>query len=205
MNTATDPAVITRAKLRPEDLFTLEQYSKQRAHFRPGVLVHKKSRNVAVGPNATICFEDRLTVQYQVQEMLRIERIFESEGIADELAAYNPLIPDGSNWKATMLIEFPDPDVRKVALAGLKGVEDRSWVRVAGHDKVFAIADEDLERENDEKTSAVHFVRFELTSAMVAAVKQGAAVSIGIDHPNYAHCVDPLPAASRDSLAGDLA
>jgi hypothetical protein len=205
MTTATNDTRVSRAKLRPEDLFSLEQYAKQRAQFRPGVLAHKKYRNLAVGPNATFCFEDRLTVQYQVQEMLRIERIFESEGIADELAAYNPLIPDGTNWKATLLIEFPDPDVRKVALAGLKGVEDRSWVRVAGDEKVFAIADEDLERENDEKTSAVHFVRFELTLAMVTAAKSGAAISIGIDHPNYTHALDPLPQASRDSLAGDLA
>jgi hypothetical protein len=205
MTTATNAAPPSRAKLRPEDLFSLEQYSKQRAQFRPGVLAHKKHRNIAVGPNATYCFEDRLTIQYQVQEMLRIERIFESEGIADELATYNPLIPDGTNWKSTLLIEFPDADERRVALAGLKGVEDRSWVRVARYERVFAIADEDLERENDEKTSAVHFVRFELTPAMVAAVKQGAAVSIGIDHPNYAHTVDPLPQASRDSLACDLA
>jgi hypothetical protein len=204
MSTATNPAANSRAKLRPEDLFSLEQYAKQRAQFRPGVLAHKRNRKIAVGPNATFCFEDRLTVQYQVQEMLRIERIFESEGIADELAAYNPLIPDGSNWKATLLIEFPDAEERRVALAGLKAVEDRSWVRVAAHAQVFAIADEDLERENDEKTSAVHFVRFELTPAMVAAVKQGAAIAVGIDHPSYSHAVDPLPAAVRDSLANDL-
>jgi hypothetical protein len=205
MNTAIESAAPSRDKLRAEDLYSLEQYSKRRAEFRPGVLAHKKDRNVAVGPNATFCFEDRLTVQYQVQEMLRIERIFESEGIADELAAYNPLIPDGSNWKATMLVEFPDEAERRVALTKLKGIEDRSWVQVAGHERVFAIADEDLERENDEKTSAVHFVRFELSPAMVDAVKRGAAVSIGIDHPNYAHSVEPLPAVSRDSLARDLA
>jgi hypothetical protein len=205
MNTAIESAATSRDKLRAEDLYSLEQYSKRRAEFRPGVLAHKKDRNVAVGPNATFCFEDRLTVQYQVQEMLRIERIFESEGIADELAAYNPLIPDGSNWKATMLVEFPDEAERRVALTKLKGIEDRSWVQVAGHERVFAIADEDLERENDEKTSAVHFVRFELSPAMVDAVKRGAAVSIGIDHPNYAHSVEPLPAVSRDSLARDLA
>jgi hypothetical protein len=205
MNTSTGPGITSRGKLLAEDLYSLEQYSKQRAQFRPGVLAHKKDRNVAVGPNATFCFEDRLTVQYQVQEMLRIERIFEAEGIADELAAYNPLIPDGSNWKATMLVEFPDETERRVALTRLKGIEDRSWVQVAGHERVFAIADEDLERENEEKTSAVHFVRFELSPAMVDAVKQGAAVSIGIDHPNYAHSVEPLPAASRDSLAKDLA
>ena len=152
-----------------------------------------------------LCFEDRLTVQYQVQEMLRIERIFESEGIADELAAYNPLIPDGTNWKATLLVEFPDADERRVALASLKGVEDRCWVQVAGHERVFAIADEDLERENDEKTSSVHFLRFELSPAMVAAAKSGAAVSVGIDHDHYRHAVDPLPAGSRDALVRDLA
>jgi hypothetical protein len=144
-------------------------------------------------------------VQYQVQEMLRIERIFEPEGIADELAAYNPLIPDGSNWKVTLLIEFPDADERRVALGRLKGVEDRCWVQVAGHPRVFAIADEDLERENDEKTSSVHFLRFELAPAMVAAAKGGAAVSIGIDHDAYRHSVDPLPQAARDALVLDLA
>jgi hypothetical protein len=192
-------------KLRPEDLYSLEHYAQQRARFRPGVLEHKKQRNVAVGPHATVCFEDRLTVQYQVQEMLRIERIFEADGIADELATYNPLIPDGTNWKATLLIEYPDPEERRVALAGLKGVEDRCWVQVAGHERVYAIADEDLERENDEKTSAVHFVRFELSAAMVAAAKQGAAISVGIDHARYAHTVDPLPSATRDSLVRDLA
>jgi hypothetical protein len=194
-----------RGKLRPDDLFSLEQYSKQRAEFRPKVIAHKRARNVQCGPNAMMCFEDRLTVQYQVQEMLRIERIFESEGIADELAAYNPLIPDGSNWKATLLVEFPDADERRAALASLKGVEDRCWVQVSGHERVFAIADEDLERENDEKTSSVHFLRFELSPAMVAAAKSGAAVSVGVDHDHYRHAVEPLPAASRDALVRDLA
>jgi hypothetical protein len=137
--------------------------------------------------------------------MLRIEKIFEPAGIADELAAYNPLIPDGSNFKATLLIEYPDADQRRIALGGLKGVEDRCWVRVAGHDRVFAIADEDLERENDEKTSAVHFMRFELTPAMVEAARGGAALSIGIDHDAYRHSVDPLSEASRASLVRDLA
>jgi hypothetical protein len=192
-------------KLRPEDLYSLEQYSKARAEFRPRVIEHKKVRTLQCGPNATWLFEDRLTVQYQVQEMLRIERIFESEGIADELATYNPLIPDGANWKATLLIEYPDPEQRKAALARLKGVEDRCWAQVAGHERVYAIADEDLERENEDKTSSVHFLRFELAPAMVAAVKGGAAVSIGIDHENYRHAVDPLPQVSRDSLARDLA
>jgi hypothetical protein len=203
--TMTNASVRGYQKLAPEDLFSLEQYSKQRPQFRPQVLSHKKRRTLQVGPNATFCFEDRLTVQYQVQEMLRIERIFESEGIADELGAYNPLIPDGSNWKATLLIEYPDPDERKVALAGLKGVEDRCWVQVAGHERVFAIADEDLERENDDKTSSVHFLRFELAPAMVAAAKGGAAVNVGIDHVNYRHAVEPVAPAVRDALVADLA
>ena len=194
-----------RGKLRAEDLYGLEQYSKLRSQFRPKMLAHKKRRTVQVGEHATFCFEDRLTVQYQVQEMLRIERIFESAGIADELDAYNPLIPDGSNWKATLLIEYPDPEARKVALAGLKGVEDRCWVQVAGHDRVHAIADEDLERENDEKTSAVHFMRFELTPAMVEAAKRGAAVSVGIDHESYRHAVEPIAPDIRDALVADLA
>jgi len=191
-------------KLRPEDLFSLEQYAKQRPEFRPKVIAHKRSRTLQCGPNATWCFEDRLTVQYQVQEMLRIERIFEAEGIADELGAYNPLIPDGSNWKVTLLIEFPEVEQRRVALARMKGIEDRCWVQVAGHGRVFAIADEDLERENDEKTSSVHFLRFELTPAMVAAAKGGAAVSIGMDHDAYRHAIDPLPQAARDALVRDL-
>ena len=191
-------------KLRPEDLFSLEQYAKQRPEFRPKVIAHKRNRTLQCGPNATWCFEDRLTVQYQVQEMLRIERIFEAEGIADELHAYNPLIPDGSNWKVTLLIEFPEVEQRRVALARMKGIEDRCWVQVAGHERVFAIADEDLERENDEKTSSVHFLRFELTPAMVAAAKGGAAVSIGMDHGAYRHAIDPLPQAARDALVRDL-
>ena len=201
-------ATVTAApgtKLRPEDLFSLEQYAKQRPEFRPKVIAHKRNRTLQCGPNATWCFEDRLTVQYQVQEMLRIERIFEAEGIADELHAYNPLIPDGSNWKVTLLIEFPEVAERRVALASMKGIEDRCWVQVAGHDRVFAIADEDLERENEEKTSSVHFLRFELTAAMAAAAKGGAAISIGMDHDAYRHAIDPLPAAAREALVGDLA
>jgi hypothetical protein len=192
-------------KLLLDDLFSLEQYSKQRPQFRPRVLAHKKRRTLQVGPNATLLFEDRLTVQYQVQEMLRIERIFESAGIAEELGAYNPLIPDGSNWKATLLIEYPDAEQRKVALARLKGVEDRCWMQVAGHERVHAIADEDLERENDEKTSAVHFLRFELTPAMVAAVKAGAEIGVGIDHASYRHAVEPVAPVIRDALVADLA
>jgi hypothetical protein len=160
---------------------------------------------VPVGPNATLYFEDALTVQYQIQEMLRIERIFEAEGIDDELGAYNPLIPDGSNWKATFMVEFPEVEERRVQLARLIGIEDRVWVQVSGHDRVFAIADEDLERENAEKTSSVHFVRFELTVPMVADAKAGAAISIGIDHENYRYAIEPVQPAVRDSLAADLA
>ena len=192
-----------RGQLRSQDLLGLEQYARERPRLRPLVLAHKQARNVAVGPNATVCFEDRLTVQYQVQEMLRIERIFEPEGIADELDAYNPLIPDGSNWKATLLIEFPDAEERRVALQRLRGVEARAWVRVAGHERVFAVADEDLERENAEKTSAVHFLRFEFAPSQVAALRAGAAVRLGCDHTNYpAHLA--LSAEPLASLAGDL-
>ena len=193
-----------QSKLGTGDLMSLEQYARERDQFRPRVIEHKRSRTIACGPNATWCFEDRLTVQYQVQEMLRIERIFEPEGIADELGAYNPLIPDGSNWKVTLLIEFPDEAQRRVELARLKGVEDRCWMQVAAHDRVLAIADEDIERENAEKTSSVHFLRFELTPEMVAAVKAGADVSLGIDHDNYRHAADPVSRAERDSLAADL-
>ena len=191
-------------KLQPADLFGLEQYAKARKEFRTRVIAHKKVRTIPVGPHTTWCFEDRLTVQYQVQEMLRVERIFEPEGIEEELAAYNPLIPDGSNWKATLLIEFPDADERRRELARLKGIEDRCWAQVAGHARVHAIADEDLERENEFKTSSVHFLRFELTPAMVAAAKQGAAIGLGIDHEHYAHAVDPLGAAQRGALVKDF-
>ena len=191
--------------LTAADLMSLEQYARSRAEFRPKVLAHKRDRKIQCGPNATWCFEDRLTVQYQVQEMLRIERIFEPEGIQSELDAYNPLIPDGSNWKATLLIEFPDAEERREALARLKGIEGRCWMQVEGHARVQAIADEDLERENEDKTSAVHFMRFELTPAMVAAAKAGAAVSLGMDHEVYRHAVEPLPEASRASLVRDLA
>ena len=192
-------------KLTRDDLYSLEKYAQARPEFRKRVLAHKKNRQVPVGPNATLYFEDALTVQYQIQEMLRIERIFEAGGIEDELGAYNPMIPDGTNWKATFMVEFPEVDERRVQLARLIGIEDRVWVQVSGHDRVFAIADEDLERENAEKTSAVHFVRFELTPAMVAAVKAGAAISIGIDHENYRYAIEPVQPAVRDSLAADLA
>jgi Protein of unknown function (DUF3501) len=191
-------------KLVATDLLSLERYSRERNEFRARIIAHKKNRHLAVGANTMWLFEDRLTVQYQVQEMLRTERIFESEGIAEELAAYNPLIPDGRNWKATLLIEFPDPEIRKVQLEKLRGVEDRCWVQVAGQDRVFGIADEDLERQNDVKTSAVHFLRFELSDAMAASLKGGAALAAGIDHPA---CLQEMtvPANIRDALLADLA
>ena len=191
-------------KLAPADLMSLEQYARERAVFRSRVLAHKSGRQLAVGPHATWCFEDRLTVQYQVQEMLRTERIFEPTGILEELGAYNPLIPDGNNWKVTLLIEYADPIERARELARLKGIEDRCWVQVPGHGKVFAVADEDLERENAEKTSAVHFLRFELAVAMIASLKAGAALALGIDHENYRHEVSVVPGAVRAALIADL-
>ncbi len=191
-------------KLTRDQLMPLEEYAKQRNDFRAKVMAHKQDRRVQIGPHATLYFEDRLTMQYQVQEMLRAERIFEDEGIADELNAYNPLIPDGSNWKATFMIEYGDEDERRVALGKLIGVEYKVWAQVAGFDKVRPIADEDLERETEEKTSSVHFLRFELTPAMVKAVKQGAAIGMGIDHDAYTHSVPVLPENVRASLAADL-
>jgi Protein of unknown function (DUF3501) len=191
-------------KLARQDLMTLEQYSIERPRLRAEIIAHKQLRNVQVGPNMTWLFEDRATIRYQVLEMLRTERIFEAAGIQDELDAYNPLIPSGSNWKATLLLEFPDAEARQVALSQLIGVEDRCWVRVSEMDRVFAIADEDLERENAEKTSAVHFLRFELSPSMVEAAKSGASLSVGVDHANYRHAIAPLPAAVRDALVLDL-
>lgn len=190
--------------LMAADLYSLEQYAKLRNEFRARVMAHKRDRKVPIGPNATLYFEDRLTVQYQIQEMLRIERIFEEEGIQDELDAYNPLIPDGSNLKATFMVEFADPEERRQALANLIGIEDKVWVQVAGHEPQFAIADEDLEREDDSKTSSVHFLRFELTEAMAAALKGGARLTLGIEHPHYQNRVEAAP-ATRDSLTADLA
>lgn len=193
-----------RTALTRKDLMSLEQYSTARKEFRAKVLEHKRNRSLALGPNATWTFEDQLTMQYQVQEMLRVERIFEADAIQEELDAYNPLIPDGRNWKATFLLEFPDADERRVRLAQLKGVEDRCWVQVAGCERVLAIADEDLERENDDKTSSVHFLRFELTPQMCERMKAGAALVAGIDHDNYRHEAG-VPHNIRDSLAKDLA
>ena len=192
-------------KLTREDLFSLERYAAERSAFRERVIRHKRSRRLPVGPNATLHFEDRLTIQYQVQEILRTERIFEPGEIEAELDAYNPLIPDGSNWKATFMIEFDDEDERRAALGRLVGIEDRVWVRVGGSDPVRAIADEDLDRSTDEKTSAVHFLRFELPREHAAAARAGAPLAVGIDHPGYPHRADPAPEAVRASLAADLA
>jgi hypothetical protein len=192
-----------RGVLQAGDLMTLERYARERESFRTRVLQHKRPRTVAVGPNMTWVFEDRLTIQYQVQEMLRIERIFEAEGIQEELDAYNPLIPDGGNWKATMMIEFPDEAERAAALAKLRGIEDQCYVEIAGHGRSMAIADEDLERENAEKTSAVHWLRFELPAAARAALRAGNAVTAGVDHPAYRH-ETRLPSATVESLARDF-
>ena len=191
-------------KLTRDDLFSLEQYAETRSAFRDKVLEHKKNRRLDLGTNAALYFEDRLTMQYQVQEMLRIERIFEADGINEELEAYNPLIPDGSNWKATFMVEFPEADERRAMLTQLVGIEDRVYVHVADFDRVFAIADEDLERADDEKTSAVHFLRFELPPEQVTALKSGAALIAGIDHDNYRVEVSPVPDNIRNSLLADL-
>jgi len=191
-------------KLTRSDLMSLEQYAEQRPEFRKKVIAHKKNRQVSVSDHTTLYFEDRLTVQYQIQEMLRIERIFEAEGIDEELDAYNALIPDGSNLKATFMIEYEDERERKEALQQLIGIEDKVWVQVDGFDKVWAIADEDLDRENAIKTSAVHFLRFELDEDMIVAAKQGADINIGIDHPNCQHSVEPVDKSISDSLMNDL-
>ena len=194
----------TMQKLTRDDLFSLEQYAETRPEFRQKVIEHKRNRRLDLGTNAALYFEDRLTMQYQVQEMLRIERIFEADGINEELDAYNPLIPDGSNWKATFMVEFPEVEERRAMLAQLKGVEDRIYVNVADFDRVYAIADEDLERTDEDKTSAVHFLRFELPTEQVAALKDGASLVAGIDHENYRVEVSPVPENIRDSLVGDL-
>lgn len=189
--------------ITPASLMTLEAYTKYRKANKPLIMAHRKLRSVRLGEHINLQFESETTIRYQIQEMLRIEKVFEEEGIAQEIEAYAPLVPDGSNWKATMMIEYPDVNERKRELARLIGVEDRLFVEVEGHPRVYAIADEDMDRENDEKTSAVHFVRFELTPAMCAAVKAGANVKLGCDHTNYpAHVM--IGAETLASLAGDL-
>lgn len=192
-------------QITPESLMALEAYAKARPRFRAQVMAHKKHRKVHLGNHVTLIFEDELTIRYQVQEMLRAERIFEEAGILDELSVYNPLVPDGSNWKATMMIEYPDPAEREKQLAKLIGIENRVWVRVQGFDAVCAIADEDLERENQQKTSSVHFLRFELARDMVKALEQGASLAMGVDHSGYRVVVDPVDPLVRASLINDLA
>jgi hypothetical protein len=187
-----------------DSLMTLEAYARARPEFRSRVMAHKKNRTLHLGEHVTLIFEDELTVRYQIQEMLRIERVFEEGGIQEELDAYNPLVPDGSNWKATMMIEYADPRERSRMLARLIGIEDRVWVQVEGCARVYAVADEDLERANAEKTSSVHFLRFELERAMAQTLKRGASLAVGVDHPEYSASVGAVPAAVHASLASDL-
>ena len=194
----------TTAKLTAADLMKLEDYAAARKDFRAQVLEYKRNRTLALGPNMTLSFENRHTIRYQIQEMLRIEKTFEPRGIQDELDAYNPLIPDGSNWKCSCFIEYPDENERREALKRLRGVERQVWVQIAELPRISAIADEDLERSNEEKTSAVHFLRFELDALQVTVLRAGGAVRFGVDHPAYCHQV-VAPPAVRESLLGDLA
>lgn len=191
-------------KLTKNSLWTLEHYARVRDKFRKEMIEHKKSRMVNLGENLTLHFEDAQTIKYQVQEILRVEKTFEEEGIVDELEAYNPLIPDGTNFKCTMMIEYSDETVRREKLKSLKGIEDKVWVRVEGRDKVWAIADEDLARENDEKTSAVHFLRFELDEDMIKSLNYGVGMSIGVDHMHYSVSIDPVAMDLRNNLVKDL-
>ena len=191
-------------QIERSSLLTLGAYARERPRFRARVMAHKKNRTASLGDHMTLIFEDELTIRYQVQEMLRVERIFEPQGIEDELAAYNPLIPDGRNLKATMMLEFPDSDERRKWLADLMGIEDKVWIEVAGFERAWAVADEDLERQNEQKTSSVHFLRFELTDDMAQALKRGAGLAIGVDHPRYAAKLETPPPV-RDALVRDLA
>ena len=187
-----------------DSILTLEAYAKARPEFRARVMAHKKSRIVHVGPDVTFLFEDELTIRYQIQEMLRVERTFEEADIQAELDAYNPLVPDGANWKVTMMIEYSEAEERRVMLSKLIGIEDRAWVQVKGFSRLYAIADEDLERDNDAKTASVHFLRFELEAVMIGALKTGALLSVGIDHPHYSAVVDSVDPAVTASLTEDL-
>lgn len=191
-------------KLSRDDLYSLERYAEVRGEFRARVIAHKKPRRVSLGAHLNLYFEDRLTMQYQVQEMLRVERIFEAAGIEEELAAYNPLIPDGSNLKATMMLEYNDVEQRRRELARLIGIEDRVYLQVQGFDRVHAIADEDLARENEEKTSSVHFLRFELGRDAARAMVEGAALAVGVDHEHYVQRIDAVDESTRAALAADL-
>ncbi|MEK9823203.1 MAG: DUF3501 family protein [Gammaproteobacteria bacterium] len=190
--------------LERKDLWSLEEYAEKRDAFRAEVLAHKKNRNVLIGGHVLLVFEDALTLRYQIQEMLRIEKVFEAAGIQDELDAYNPLIPDGDNWKCSMLIQYPDVEERRVRLAELLGIENQVWATVGDGNKVFAIADEDLERANEDKTSAVHFLRFQFDAETTAAIKAGGQITFGIDHDNYPSDDVVLAEASRASLAADI-
>ena len=192
-------------KLTRDDLLSLEQYHEQRPEIRAATMLHKKSRNLPVGPNVTLYFEDATTLKYQIQEILRAEKVFDAAGINEELEVYNAMLPTGTNWKATMMIEYIDVAERIKALSQLIGIDRKTWVQVEGFDKVFAISNEDLERETEDKTSAVHFMRFELTPEMIAAVKDGAAINVGIDHENYTHTVTPVLENYRQAMANDLA
>jgi Protein of unknown function (DUF3501) len=192
-------------KVTRDSLMTLEAYSKARTDFRKQVLEHKKLRTIALGDHVTLLFEDELTVRYQIQEMLRVEKIFDEEGIQHEIDSYNPLIPDGNNFKATMLIEYTDEAIRRKMLTQLKGIERKVFVQVEGAKKVYAIADEDLERENEDKTSAVHFLRFQLDADMVKSLQYGVALSMGVEHENYVAMLAPLPTAHQQALLKDLA
>jgi hypothetical protein len=187
-----------------QDLMTLESYDKARSSFRQTVMAHKKNRQASIGPDVVLSFEDRTTILYQVQEMLRVERIFKREGMQEELDSYNPLIPDGSNWKATMMIQIPDVATRRKALTRFKGIEWRCWVRIEDHDRIYAIADEDMERTTEDKTSAVHFLRFELPLVVRNGVQGGRRISMGIDHLYYRHSLDPVPGLLAASLRNDL-
>lgn len=192
------------SKLSRADLWSLEEYAQERPGFRARVLEHKKHRQVALGDHARLYFEDTLTIHYQVQEMLRIEKVFEPEGIMEELEAYNPLIPDGHNWKATFMLEYEDAAERALRLGELIGVEDKVWMQVEGCDRVYAIADEDLDRENADKTSSVHFLRFELLPSMISALQTGASLHAGIEHPNYPFDAIEIESSVRESLLSDL-
>ena len=204
INPATIEQLNTMSKLTRKDLYSLEEYAEMRDDYRKKVMAHKENRRLELGNHLLLMFEDRLIMQYQVQEMLKAEKIFDAEGIEEELAAYNPLIPDGSNWKATMLLQYPDVEERQQRLTELIGIENMIWMQVEGYGKVYAIADEDLERDTEDKTSSVHFMRFELDSDMAAAVKSGAAISCGVEHENYTETVSPVAEKLRASLASDI-
>ena len=193
------------SKLSRKDLYSLEEYTEMRDAFRKKIIAHKENRRLELGDNILLLFEDKLIMQYQIQEMLKAEKIFDAAGIEEELGAYNPLIPDGTNWKATMMIQYTDVDERQKMLTQLIGVEDLVWMQVAGHEKVYAIADEDLERDTEEKTSAVHFLRFELDGDMIASLKTNAEISAGVEHKNYQKIINPVENNIRDSLVNDLA